>query len=366
VLRWYLVVLLTGEHPAIPATKKPFSWRCGNFRYDAPGPLRAFLRRQAEANLARHGITEPVTWEPPPHWVTWADWPGTDPGRVPGDQVTALLETGSSASGIAAAVGLTAEHVRLWCEITGTGAPATVANGTVSQNRADILAPARLRELYEYQNVPVTEIGAMAGCGTATIRRLLQLDDVPQRPSYRRPPLESGITREWLEHEYVVKLRSIETLSRERGVTAYYLMSLARNWGLPIRHHSQFSGIGHLDLPAPPSPAMRAVTLRKGALGRLELISRISGHDSFAAAARILYDGRASALVQMVHKIETAAGFTIIDRSGKPLAPTTAGRQFIQEAFQILRIAQEQEDRPDCQLVDGPNRREQSRLDPSA
>jgi hypothetical protein len=257
--------------------------------------------------------------------------------------------------------------VRLWCEITGTGAPATAANGIpVSQKRADILAPTRLRELYEYQNVPVTQIGAMAGCATATIRQLLELDGVPQRLKYRRPPPESGITREWLEHEYAVKLCSIETLSRERGVTACYLMSLARNWGMPIRHHSQFSGIGHLDLPAPPSPAMRAVTMRKEALGRLELITCIPGHDSIAAAARVLYDGRASALVQMLRKIETAAGFTIIDRSGRPLAPATAGREFIQEASQILRIAQEQGDRPDCQLVDGPNREEQSRLDPGA
>jgi hypothetical protein len=87
----------------------------------------------------------------------------------------------------------------------------------------------------------VTEIAAMAGCATATIRPLLQLDGVRQRLSYRPPPPESGITREWLEHEYVVRLRSIETLAREHGVTAYYLMSLARNWGLPIRHHSQFS-----------------------------------------------------------------------------------------------------------------------------
>ena len=66
VLRWYLLVLLTGEHPSLPGAKKPFSWRCGNFRSAAPRPLRGFLRQQAADNLARHGITEPVTWEPPP------------------------------------------------------------------------------------------------------------------------------------------------------------------------------------------------------------------------------------------------------------------------------------------------------------
>jgi hypothetical protein len=52
-----------------------------------------------------------------------------------------------------------------------------------------------------------------------------------------------------------------------------------------------FSGIGHLDLPAPSSAAMRAVTIRTGALGRLELITWRPGHDSITAAARALYAG---------------------------------------------------------------------------
>ena len=174
-------------------------------------------------------------------------------------------------------------------------------------------------------------------CGTAVICRLLQLDGVSQRPSCRRPPRDSGIAREWLEREYVVKLRSIETLSCERGVTAPYLMSLAKNWGLPVRHHSQFSGIGHLDLPALLSPTMRAVTLRKGALRRLELITQIPCYASIAAAARAFYDGRESALVQRVQKIEAAAAFTIIDRSTTPLTPTPAGHEFLREAFEVLR-----------------------------
>ncbi|HUZ39078.1 MAG TPA: hypothetical protein VMV17_22365 [Streptosporangiaceae bacterium] len=118
-------------------------------------------------------------------------------------------------------------------------------------------------------------------------------------------------------------------------------MSLAKNWGLPIRHHSQFSGIGHLNLPAPLSPAMRAVTMRKGALGRLELITQIPGHNSIAAAARALYDGRDSALRQQITKIETAAGFTIIDRSATPLAPTEPGCEFLREALPILQAAHE-------------------------
>lgn len=82
--------------------------------------------------------------------MTWPDWPGTDPARIPGEKVTALLEAGSTVHDIATAVGLTAEHVRLWCEISGTGALAAAAQGIpVSQSRAGVLAPVRLRDLYE-------------------------------------------------------------------------------------------------------------------------------------------------------------------------------------------------------------------------
>jgi hypothetical protein len=343
VMRWYLLVLLTGEHPAIPGARKPFNWYCTGFRYSAPGPLRDFLHQQAQASLAWLGINEPATWEPPPNWVTWENWPGTDPVGLPGAGLAAALARTGSVHEAAGTLGLTAEHVRLCCEIARTGPPPATADGLpVSPSRADVLSPNRLRDLYEHQNVPMKEIAALAGCATVTIRRLLQIDGVSQRTAYRRPPPESGITREWLHREYVVKLRSIDTLARERGVCAPYLKNLARNWGLPIRRHSDFSGIGHLDLPAPPSPAMRAVTMRTGALGRLELITQISGHDSIAAAARVLYGGRDGALQQMIRKIETTAGFPIIDRSSKPLAPTDAGRDFIREAHQILQAAREQ------------------------
>ena len=343
VMRWYLLVLLTGEHPAIAGTRKPFSWYCTGFRYTAPGPLRAFLHQQAQASLARHGITEPVTWEPPARWVTWEDWPGTDPASLPSDDLAAVLARTGSVHEAASTLGLTAEHIRLCCEIARTGPPPATANGLpVSRSRASTLDAARLRELYEHQNLPMAEIAVLAGCATATIRRLLQIDAVPQRPAYHRPPPGSGITREWLHREYVVKLRSIDALARERGVCAPYLKNLARNWGLPIRRHSDFSGIGHLDLPAPPSPAMSAVTMRTGALSRLELITRIPGHDSIAAAARALYGGRDGALQQMLHKIEAAAGFAIIDRSSASLSPTDVGRDFIREAHQILQAAREQ------------------------
>jgi hypothetical protein len=135
VMRWYVLVLLTGDHPAIPGARKPFSWQCTGFRYSAPGPLRAFLRQQAEASLARHGITEPVTWEPPANRVTWEDWPGTEPASLAADDLAAVLAGAGSVHEAASALGLTAEHVRLRCEIAGTGPPPATANGPRRRRR---------------------------------------------------------------------------------------------------------------------------------------------------------------------------------------------------------------------------------------
>jgi hypothetical protein len=352
VLRWYVLVLLTGEHPAIAGTRKPFGHHCTDFRYSAPGPLRAFLHQQAKATLTRHGITEPVTWQPPPHWGTWHDWPGIDPASIPTEDLSAVLQAKGSVHQAAAALGLTPEHLRLWCETTGIGPPAATANGLPgSQARADILSPQRLRELYEHHNTPVREIAVMAGCATVTIHRLLRIDQVPKRRNYRRPPPQSGITREWLRREYVDNQRSIGVLARERGVRASYLKSLAANWDLPIRE-PRHPSIDQLDLPQPPSPAMRAVTMRQGTLNlsRVTVITQIPGHDSIAAAARAIYGGRDGALRQMVHQIEQAAGFTIIDRTSIPLVPTQQGAAFIREALQILRAAHHQPAPPmtDC------------------
>ena len=43
----------------------------------------------------------------------------------------------------------------------------------------------------------------------------------------------------------------------------------------------------------------------------------------------------------MARKIETAAGFTIVDRSAAPLASTERGCDFPREALQILPTARE-------------------------
>ncbi|MET7686171.1 LysR family transcriptional regulator [Streptomyces sp. NPDC005423] len=100
-----------------------------------------------------------------------------------------------------------------------------------------------------------------------------------------------------------------------------------------MRHHHHppggYNGLGHLDLPPLLSPAMQAVTDGREAVDRLHTIVEVVGHDSIPAAADSFYGGRYTTLAQRIRAIEHRAGFRIIDRDTRPLAPTPCGRDFL-------------------------------------
>ena len=54
--------------------------------------------------------------------------------------------------------------------------------------------------------------------------------------------------------------------------------------------------------------------------------------------------------------IEIAALFTIVDRSGKPFAPTIEGREFVGKRSRYSGSLRSKGVRPGCRLVDGPDR----------
>ncbi|MER6076116.1 TniQ family protein [Streptomyces sp. NPDC001817] len=350
LLQWYLLMLLTGEmHPPPSGANTRFAWNCTEFRFRAPPALRSFLRRQAEDNLARHGIDEPLAWEPPNSWVTGATWPGISPTSLDPDDVRDLLSTLTSVNEASDALDLTPEHIRLYCDLADISTPtpsnaignlANQLTPEAAEVRQGILAPEKLRDLYENHQLELAHIARLASCNPGTVRALMIHDEVPLRPRPDRLPPRPDITRAWLHHEYVEKRRNMAELARERGVSHYHLTTLARGWDLAIRStEHRYNAIGHLDLPWTPSLAMQAVTASPTALHRLRTIVQIPGHTSLAAAARAIYDGRDGALRQRITKIEKAAGFQIIDRSTRPLAPTPRGHDFLREATEILRIA---------------------------
>ncbi|MFF3565472.1 hypothetical protein ACFYXS_36100 [Streptomyces sp. NPDC002574] len=79
------------------------------------------------ANLAEHGIDEPVHWEPPRDWVTEVDWPGVEPDALGRAAFRDTISTCKTTAEAAAAQGMTHEHVRLFTALSGITAPAEAA-----------------------------------------------------------------------------------------------------------------------------------------------------------------------------------------------------------------------------------------------
>ena len=79
-VRYQLIELLTGTHPRylpgplqLPRQRGP---DYAAFVLTMPEHLDLRLRRQASALLSHAGISEPVTWEPPPGWAPGIPPPG--------------------------------------------------------------------------------------------------------------------------------------------------------------------------------------------------------------------------------------------------------------------------------------------------
>ncbi|MFC9179428.1 hypothetical protein ACFTZJ_01625 [Streptomyces globisporus] len=301
--------------------------------------MRAFLHEQAEQNLAARGIDEPVTWEPPAQWVRDVNWPGIAPEQVDTTALRAALDCNDTIAPVTEATGMTAEHLRLCFEIddTVTGPPDQLLGRIRAPDpatRAAVLAPRRLRELYVTDRKPTVETAAMAKCAATTVRDLLALDNIPLRTA---APPESF--RAWFRREHVEKRRPMRELAHEAGISTGSLSGKARRCRIAIHSPGGYNGLGHLDLPPQLSLAMQAVTDGREALNRLRTIVQLAGYDSIPAAAESFYGGRHTALAARIRAIDHRAGFRIIDRDTRPLAPTPRGRDFLREAQQILRIA---------------------------
>jgi hypothetical protein len=115
--RLRLIEMLTGTHPRylpgplqLPATR---TQHYSNFALTMPGQLDLCLRRQASSLLSKASIDEPVTWEPPPGWITGIPWPGPDPDSITTSDLHPLIRARLPASAIAARLSTTADHVLL-------------------------------------------------------------------------------------------------------------------------------------------------------------------------------------------------------------------------------------------------------------
>jgi len=350
----YLLALLTGTHPLSnpddpdmarqPGERAAFAWRWNLLRYRMPAELRGFLHAQALATLDAHGIDELAWWEPPARWVAGVAWPGVDPDLVDQRLVRRHAARGDRVTRMAKAVGMSVEHVRLYADITGITAPERRQRGRPLRTaHQGVLAPDRLRELYEQQGLSIDRIAKLARCGAPVVRDALQMGGIQIHAAHR--PRSLPITREWLYDEYVNKGRVLRDIARDLGTSRPRVTSYAKEWGIPLRR----GGHGpdplaqlrrHVHVP----PEIEAAFAGQGAVERIRRVVGLPGHRSVRAAAIALGAWQAPLSVQL-RSLERAVGFTIIDRVS-PLRPTTKGAAFIEQARRVLRLLSDNPDHP--------------------
>ena len=118
----YLFQLLTGADLHDPRHALAFTSANDPGRYHAfaaalPTGLRDALHGHAAALLRELGISEPLTWAPPPGCCARLDLPGPEPGDIDLNAAARLLISGElPVTEAAARLGTTAGHVRLALE----------------------------------------------------------------------------------------------------------------------------------------------------------------------------------------------------------------------------------------------------------
>ncbi|MCZ4101280.1 TniQ family protein [Streptomyces sp. H39-C1] len=339
-LRWQLRRLLLGADPQ-PGNHAP-AWT-HRFTYRTHPEILAFLDEQAHRNLAAHHITdEPVTWEPPPHWLDNIALP-QPPVTTPTERIRALLTPHSTARDVAHTLGLTVHQLRLLMEIRRLSAQTRPHNkGNYPRPpHQGYLVPDRLRDLYQRQGLQQRQIAQLAGCTPGIVKTALKQANIPLRPRRAAGELRRSVDPVWLRTEYHDKGRTVADIARELAAPDSNVSQLLDAWGIP-RHppgHSappawQPSPFASLGVPL--SPDMERISTRAGALEELRTALLLPGFRTRRAAALTLGIPRTS-LNGRLKKLETAAGFAIFNHRRRPVAPTARGQALLDEAQLLLQ-----------------------------
>jgi AraC-like DNA-binding protein len=234
----YLLALLTGtlliSSPDAPnLDRDSVTAGLNSLRYGMPAELREFLNEQALAQLVVHRINEPLVWEPPSHWVSDVTWLGVDPDQVDQQMFLRQAAQGATVTQMAKATNLTTEHVRLYADISGITAPERKWTNPARTTHGGVLAPDKLRELYEHRGLSIGAVARLAGCSRQVVHTSLHLAGIRIREAHRQRSLP--ITRDWLENEYLLKRRTLADIARELGTSRPRVTDYAKGWDIPIR-----------------------------------------------------------------------------------------------------------------------------------
>jgi hypothetical protein len=272
----------------------------------SPSPCPSCLHQQARALLAHASIDEPVTWEPPPDWVTGIPWPGPDPYGISLASLHPFIRAGLPVRAIAARLATTADHIRL----TAARHPAPqLPPGTPAQPPPEPGLPStgQLRDLTSQGHGP-RKIARITGCSERTIRQLLTSTGLRQPPARRHPRRRPRRHRPHRRHPH------------------------------PPRHERPGSSPRRTRRPGAFPPAVWNALTRPGAEQRIRRLLAIPGHPSLQDAARHLGIKHAT-LAGQVRQLEAITGITLLHtRPGATITLTADGEQFARDVAPVLKM----------------------------
>ncbi|SKG49746.1 TniQ family protein [Mycobacteroides abscessus] len=242
IVRCHLYAALTGD----PVNRAPwfidsneFIAQLTRFPTQLTPQLAAALHQEGQQLLARHHISEPLTWHPPLSLIRRLQLPGTDPDALEVADLHRCARATTSLKQLAAHMSTTIETVLyvLTCQ------PAPVGALTYDQKRVrglhaveleKALPRNKLLELYVDRQLGFVDISAMYGVERKAVSRLAARYGIDARPGGRRRR-HAEVDRDWLYTQYVVNGRTLPELAAETGMSTPNMARWAKIHQIPMR-----------------------------------------------------------------------------------------------------------------------------------
>jgi len=240
-LQYYLFELLTGCPPHVglgTATTSVDAAGYRIFRRQLTVPVNQALQQHARALLIAHGISEPLTWQPPLKWAPEAEWLAPDPELLDPYQIRrALHAEHATASTVAQRLGVSIGHIRFVTDrhpIDASCSPWAFSRApALKQRHHPALPPSYLRQRYEADGWTYAEIAAETGVSKQAVRAHAYRAGIRSRPPRLRSRVD--LDPEWFAREYVENQRTLKELAVEAGTSPTTLARVAKAAGIPIR-----------------------------------------------------------------------------------------------------------------------------------
>ena len=337
IMRCYLFQRISGQaieaapgHPGI----NDAGFRTEYVRFTAlrtPEVAQA-LDDEARAFLAAQNIhDEPVIWHPPVSLMDGLVLPGADPDRVDVHLLHGLVRQRKNPARYAAGVlGASVEAVRYLLDQHPAPIPQPVSTGRVLQRAMETLPRTELARLYLDEHCSLKQIANLTGFSRGVLTRLAREYGISLRSGPRDYKRRGVVEADWLFEQYVVRLRTLGDLAREKDMSTANMTRWAHTHNVPLRRGAASHAATHrVNQQAARAPAfLRDALTNPYTWGQLERFVAALPYPTMREAAHVLGISQ-STLVAQIRRLERDLGRPLIERAerGRRMRPTPFGEK---------------------------------------